>query len=231
MKKLSLYESFINEKSTDDDKLKMSKKIFSDNLDYGKEYEGAPSDGLVNVQDKNKEEIGEMLGCLVKKLDHQNVIPIYIEDVCLGYCYLEFGIDEITTNNIINSSTFPAHGNQNKETSIETDETLMKYLAANMSRSIDAKFINSNHDLKEEIYVILKYNDKFNINQNNNIKVTFIPPEDIFHFYFKLDKVTHHGISDLRDSLIPAMFYCLLKLTTTVGIVTRGQDKRIYNKM
>ena len=24
------------------------------------------------------------------------------------------------------------------------------------------------------------------------------------------------------------MFYCLLKLTTTVGIVTRGQDKRIY---
>ena len=104
----------------------------------------------------------------------------------------------------------------------------MRYLSAKMSHCIDAKFINNNQDLKEEIYVILKYNDKFNLNYNNNIRVTFLPPEDVFHFYFELDEDTHHGISDLRDSLIPAMFYCLLKLVTTIGTVTRGQDKRIY---
>ena len=220
----SLYEAFMNE-SSKDETLKMSDKVFKDKLDYGKEFDAVSTDGLVNVGNKEKEEIKEMLGCVVKKLKHENVIPIYIENVCIGYYYLEFGIEDITTNNIINSSTFPAHQH---DTSLERDEMLMKILSAKISAAIDAKFINNNQDLKEEIYTILKYNDKFNINQNNNIKVSFIPPEDIFHFYFKLDEVTHHGVSDLRASLIPAMFYCLLKLTTTVGTVTRGQDKRIY---
>lgn len=225
----SLYEAFMNESSKEDDKLKMSKKIFSDNLDYGKEFDAVSTDGLVNIDDdKNQEKISDMSGCLVKKLKHENVIPIYIEDVCVGYYYLEFGIEDITTNNIINSSTFPSHSRADSENRMQNNETMMKYLAAKMSSVIDAKFINNNQDLKEEIYVILKYNDKFNINHNNNIRVTFLPPEDVYHFYFRLDEVTHHGISDLRKSLIPAMFYCLLKLTTTVGIVTRGQDKRIY---
>ena len=224
----SLYEAFITE-SSKDDTLKMSDKIFSDKLDYGKEFDAVSTDGLVNMDDnKNQDTINDMAGCIVKKLKHENVIPRYIEDVCVGYYYLEFGIEDITTNNIINSSTFPSHSRADSENRMQNNETMMKYLAAKMSSVIDAKFINNNQDLKEEIYVILKYNDKFNINHNNNIRVTFLPPEDVYHFYFRLDEVTHHGISDLRKSLIPAMFYCLLKLTTTVGIVTRGQDKRIY---
>ena len=234
--KESLYESFIekiNEARShyNNQKVKIDKEIFSDKLDYGKEFESISSDGLVNInKSKDEEQLKDMMGCIVKKLRHENVIPIYIEDICIGYYYLEFGVEEPGTTNIINSSSFPAckHNNGWDETSNNQEETMMKYLAAKMSHCIDAKFINSNQDLKEEIYVILKYNDKFNINYNNNIRVTFLPPEDVFHFYFELDEDTHHGISDLRDSLIPAMFYCLLKLVTTIGIVTRGQDKRIY---
>ena len=231
--KFSMYESFMeaanDKKEYTEDKLKISKKVFSDNLDYGKEFDAVSSDGLTNINDNNtKEKVGEMLGCVVKKLQHENVIPIYIEDVCIGYYYLEFGIIDPPTNNIINSSTYPACNHRENNKYQKQDETILRYLAAKMSNCIDAKFINNNQDLKEEIYVILKYNDKFNIDMNNNIRVTFIPPEDVHHFYFKLDKETHHGISDLKDSLIPAMFHCLLKLTTTIGMVTRGQDKRIY---
>ena len=191
----SLYEAFITE-SSKDDTLKMSDKIFSDKLDYGKEFDAVSTDGLVNMDDnKNQDTINDMAGCIVKKLKHENVIPIYIEDVCVGYYYLEFGIEDITTNNIINSSTFPSHSRADSENRMQNNETMMKYLAAKMSSVIDAKFINNNQDLKEEIYVILKYNDKFNINHNNNIRVTFLPPEDVYHFYFRLDEVTHHGIS------------------------------------
>jgi len=77
---------------------------------------------------------------------------------------------------------------------------------------------------------MLKYNDQFNINANNynDIKVTFLPPEDVVHFYFDLDEDTKHGVSDLKRALVPAMFHCLLDLSTTVGLVTRAQDKRIY---
>ena len=71
--------------------------------------------------------------CVVKKLKHENVIPIYIENVCIGYYYLEFGIEDITTNNIINSSTFPAHQH---DTSLERDEMLMKILSAKISSGI-----------------------------------------------------------------------------------------------
>ena len=83
----------------------MSDKIFSDKLDYGKEFDAVSTDGLVNMDDnKNQDTINDMAGCIVKKLQHENVIPIYIEDVCIGYYYLEFGIIDPPTNNIINSS-------------------------------------------------------------------------------------------------------------------------------
>ena len=39
---------------------------------------------------------------------------------------------------------------------------------------------------------------------------------------------THRGISLLDKSLIPAKIYVSLMMTNAVGIMTRGQDKRVY---
>ena len=98
-----------------------------------------------------------------------------------------------------------------------------------MSQAIDAEFINANVDIKEEIYAILRYNDAFCATQGvNNITVSFLPASDVIHFYFKKDKKTHRGISDLEKALVPAMLYCLLYLSDIIMKVSRSQDKRVY---
>ena len=106
-------------------------------------------------------------------------------------------------------------------------ELAIRYIASKISKSIDTKFINANKDLKEEIYAILNYNNKFDIARSNDIGVTFIPADDIVHTYFELDETTHRGISDLKDALVPAMLYILLYLTDIIGKITRSTDKRI----
>ena len=61
-----------------------------------------------------------------------------------------------STNNIINSSTFPSHSRADSENRMQNNETMMKYLAAKMSSVIDTKFINNNHKyqyiFKEDYY-------------------------------------------------------------------------------
>jgi hypothetical protein len=117
-----------------------------------------------------------------------------------------------------------------KQTELDKQtDTIVQYIAAQLSDAIDAKFINNNIDLKNEIYAILRYNDQFNASKGvNTINVTFIPANDIHHFYFKLDEKTHRGISDLANSIVPAMLYALLYLTDIINKVSRSQDHRIY---
>jgi ferritin-like protein len=67
-----------------------------------------------------------------------------------------------------------------------------------------------------------------NENSKARLNITFIPPEDMLHIYYKMDEKTHRGISDLENSLIPAILYASIYLSTTLGNMTRGQDKRVY---
>ena len=118
---------------------------------------------------------------------------------------------------------------QQKKLQEEQKERLLKTLSASISNYIDSNFINNNQDLKEEIYIILKHNDMFNGGNINKIRVSFIPPENMIHYYFKLDPITHRGISDLQKSLLPAKIYVYLYLNDTIGNLTRSQDKRMYS--
>ena len=204
-------------------------KIMPDDLEYDKLYNTA-NDGLVDSERViNGDKINPIPGAVFKLLKHENVIPIYIEDICLGYYYLEFNYyvnEDIDRSKVLLSNTFETI---HKEDIRDDHDVVIRYIASKISQNIDDKFINANQDLKEEIYAVLKYNNRFNSNyENNTINVTYLPPQDLYHFYFKLDPDTHRGISDLDQSLIPGMFWVLLDLITTVGIVTRSQDHRVY---
>lgn len=209
-------------------KLKLDKTV-PDDLEYDKLYNTA-NDGLINsVKDIDADKIKPIPGAVFKILKHENVIPIYIEDICLGYYYLEFNYgenDDIDRSKLLLTNTFET---LHKEDIRDDHDIVIRYIASKISQNIDAKFINANQDLKEEIYSVLKYNNRFNMNMENNaINVTYLPPQDLYHFYFKLDPDLHRGISDLDASLIPAMFWVLLDLVTTMGIVTRSQDHRVF---
>lgn len=175
-------------------------------------------------------------GAVVKFLKREQVIPIYIEESCMGYYYIELrtkdaGDEMMGFRNLLGDPmtgmSSDGRANFNNIDSMRQEETI-KYVAGQLSQFIDKKFVSANQDLAKEIYEILKYNDLFNTPSMDLIKVTFVPPEDIYHSYFNFDHDSHRGISDLAKGLIPAKLYSSLYITNAIGIMTRGQDKRVY---
>jgi hypothetical protein len=194
------------------------------------------SEGLVDSRKRNKR-INEMNGCIIKKLKRESVTPIVLNDICLGYYYFEFdnnqGIfdERYTTTGMVNTITGLMNTNRDENFDmLQRREELLRTIASQLADKIDTEFINDNQDLKKEIYYILKYNDDFNnaAAMHTNIRVSYIPPEDIHHMYFKLDEDTGRGISDLKLSLIPAKLWVAIYITNCLAIMTRGNDKRVY---
>lgn len=194
----------------------------------------ASSDGLIipdNLK-KDPDKIDKnMLGAVLERIPRENIIPVYIGKKCMGYYYLQFREDRGScgfcgghhmTPGVSNAATYSQEMNEDQQ------EMAIRFIASKMSAAIDTHFINTNKDLKDEIYNVLRYNEKFDISRSNDIGVTFIPAEDIVHCYFEIDEDTHRGISDLQKSIIPAMLYILLYLTDIIGKITRSTDKRIY---
>lgn len=206
-----------------------------DNLELPNDIDPS-SEGLVNPQKQNKK-INEMNGCIIKKLKRERVTPIILNDICLGYYYFEFdnnqGIfdERYTTTGMVNTITGLMNSNRDENFDmLQRREELLRTIASQLADKIDTEFINNNQDLKKEIYHILKYNDDFNhaAAMHNNIRVSYIPPEDIHHMYFKLDEETGRGVSDLKLSLIPAKLWVAIYITNCLAIMTRGNDKRVY---
>ena len=151
------------------------------------------ADGLVNPEKQKNVKLKSMNGCIVKKLRRECVTPIMINDVCLGYYYFEFDnnmafFDESQpSTGMVNTITgLRSNGRAEAYDILQRREEAIRYLASMLANKIDTKFINDNQDLKKEIYYILKYNDEFSNNEANmqNIRVSYIPPEDINHIYF-----------------------------------------------
>ena len=183
----------------------------------------------------NTESSIKVPGCIVKVLDHEMVKPLYIDDICLGYFYIEcdkkFTLEQTNYASTIGGirpggaykGTFDFYRNT------ATEFSAIKQIANAISQKIDTAFINANQDLSKEIYTILKYNTTVDATGKiSRIKITFIPPEDIEHCYFECDKETHRGKSGLLRSLLPAKLYSCLYISNTIMALTRGFDKRIY---
>ena len=204
-------------------------QLIPDELKY-EPLDSTANDGLVDPTKNDRKPNITTPGCIVKILERDKVFPIYIEDSCIGYYYLEYVSPGYTDSTSLFKNSIV--GNQAVKDSMEADaknDKVLKYLAAQISKNLDAAFINANIDLSKEIYMILKYDEKFNAaDPSGNFNAAFIPAEDIHHHYYKMDPKTHRGVSDLYDGLIPATIWCMLSLCTSVGIVTRGQDKRVY---
>jgi len=176
-------------------------------------------------------------GLLLKELKHENIIMLYMDDICLGYYYLEFmdkdGVsiyqDNLFQRKSVSSVGYSAgvkladEQNQQKAT-----DDLLRYLSSAIVANLDDKFINNNPYLKKEIYSVLKYNDMFNGGGIDRVRVTYLAPNDVEHIMFKEDPDTHRGISDIVPGLIPAKMWCCLYIANTIGMLTRGQDKRVY---
>ena len=222
----SLYEQFLLEQSSINEATQKMEKTVPDELDYDKD--DLSTDGFTDKYKANKNEDIKVPGCITKLLERSSVHPLYMEDLCMGYLYIEYiAPGYVDTTSIMKTGTV---NNMNMELDdSKEDDKLLKYISSTISKVIDATFVNSNSDLTKEIYMILKYDDKFaSGNFTGDLNVSFIPAEDIHHHYYNMDPKTHRGISDLYKGLIPATVWCMITQATAVGILTRGQDKRVY---
>ncbi len=230
-------ESSIQEASFDDN------RVLPDGFEIPKEFkdrdkENTSADGLIDTSAKATDRRAiKVNGVILKTLKRENMILLYIDDICLGYYYLEFldnnGLDTFSDSMFTKrgmSRTGYSNGarEQDKITQSNATNELLKFLAATIVNQIDDKFINNNAYLKSEIYAILRFNDIQNASGLDRIRVTYLSPDDVEHIKFKEDPETHRGISDLYRSLIPAKLWCCLYISNTLGILTRGQDKRVY---
>lgn len=192
-------------------------------------------DGFTDNKKKNakKEENINIPGCIVKLLDHTMVKVLRIDETILGYYFIECNRD-MENNQTTFSSTLgglkprrSTRDRENMDRQAMDDQVLMK-VARQISKRIDAKFINSNQDLAKEIYTILKYNADHGDGKVSKIRVSFLPPNDVVHVYFDINKKTWRGKSDLQKSLFPAKLLSCLYISNTIALLTRGYDKRIY---
>lgn len=222
--------------NTNDESLSKKKRSLdvTINADDLKMPEDLTQDGLINPTRNNATTNSRINvpGCIIKKLDRSLVKPIYMEDICMGYYYIELkngqemnfdsgGSVVDPTRNLSRNQMQSQSLNNNKE------DTMLRSMAAQISGYVDDKFINNNVDLTKEIYMILKYNDMYN-KPDATMRVTYIPPEDMVHIRFREDPKTHRGISDLERALFPGKLYSCLYITNAIANMTRSYDKRVY---
>ena len=189
-------------------------------------------DGLFDINKKDTDKPLNLKGCVLKSIPGRHkIIPIYIDNINMGFYYFEFEeTDEFSSmTNVSNMLGTKTAQIENINNNVKAEDELLKSIAGAISDKLDKTFINNNQDLSKEIYSILKYNDIYNIEKSENrLKVTYISPEDMTHCYFKKDPITNRGISDLAKAMIPAKLWVCLNLTYIIGNMTRGQDKRVY---
>ena len=214
-------------------------KTIKDDLSFDG-FDDRGQDGLVD-KDTNKKKSKDdkyinVPGTIIKILERKHVIPIYIEEYCFGYYYIEVDgpYNPVGDYDKMQDPTMALKGsNSILSTNSMMDQSqkqnnIIRYISNQISNFIDAKFINANQDLRNEIYTVLKYNYDNNSSHMNKIRVTFIPPDDMEHVYFQMNKDTHRGISDLNKSMFPATLYCAEYITHSIWNMTRAQDKRVY---
>ena len=175
-------------------------------------------------------------GCVVKILDRTMVKPLYIEETCLGYFYIEcdrkFDLDQTTFSSTLGGVRAGNGYKPNTHNSAFEDSQenlLLKKISMSISQKVNSQFINMNQDLTKEIYMILKYNATMNaVGRVSKMRITFIPPEDIVHAYFDFNTETHRGISSLARALFPAKLYSCLYISNVINNLTRGNDRRVF---
>jgi hypothetical protein len=210
--------------------------VANDKLDASPFYDDTTSNGLIVAGDNrfNTKEDWGLNGCVFKELNRYKIIPVRIEDLILGYAYLEndrYGLDDDFP---VSDTTTPVNAmGINVATDLEAtknsaviSDSIVKTVANKLSAAIDTKFIKLNKDLSKEIYTVLKHD--LQAGRKNKYNVTFLPPDDVVHCYYKLDPDTYRGISDLYKSMIPAKLFIGLYITNTIGAMTRAQDRRVY---
>lgn len=190
----------------DKDKIKVNKDV--------------AQDGTVEHKDYNI----NLPGTYIKFLDVKKIIPININETCLGYYYIEIGDDLLSSNDFvslgnINRISLKNPINDRAEIKDKMYEKLSDLIYSNLSQ----KFIENNKNLKKFIYEMIQYHDGI----NKRIKIIYLKPEEVISFKINEDE-NGRGKGIFYDILFIAKIYLSLMITNIMMRLTRKPDKRVY---
>lgn len=182
------------------------------------------TDGFAAIGTSNTKETdtSALKGCILKQLDIRKLIPLEIEDICLGYYY----IDSDDSQQALRKSFNPQQWAQqikkkaNENNIANTVEKAYDNLARLILQRMDKKFLEKNAHVKEEVYGILRYHQV--LHNRNAVKVTYLRPDEVHKFEIS------DGKSVLENVLFFAKLYLGLFLANIMMRISRSNDIRAY---
>ena len=200
------------------------------------------------VEKQTKEEIlankrkGYVKGSYVKVLNPRKVIKIYKNGVTYGYYLIETLDDSIardkkkrdvalslantfqvkTTADIDTMASGGANGGLNNID--PKTKLILDVFMKNIATRLDKKFIEKNDEFKEIIYNLMRQDYII----KKKIKVTYLSPEEVIHFYVNLNEEDGYGRSVYDPILWTAKLYLSLMIANLMLKLTRSADHRTF---
>lgn len=187
---------------------------------------------------KNFKEL-KMNGAILKYLEPERTIKLTIDDVCLGYLYIEkydvnaesgsegFGM---SSSSMLNTSCscgassvdyFNSRHDSGKDSTTIKNKLLTDIFVKGISKKLDNKIIEKNQQFKEVIYQLIKKDYLL----DKKIKIVYYQPDQVKHY--KVDSDDVYGVSKLARIIFFAKIFLATMLTETMQKISRGRDKRV----
>lgn len=181
----------------------------------------------------------KMNGAILKYLEPEKTIKLNVDDVCLGYLYIEkydinaesgaegFGMSSgamLDTSCSCGTSSvdyFNSRHDSGKESTTMKNKLLTDIFVKGISKKLDNKIIEKNQQFKEVIYHLIKKDYLL----DKKIKIVYYQPEQIKHY--KADSDDVYGTSKLARVIFFAKIFLATMLTETMQKISRGRDKRV----
>ena len=175
-------------------------------------------DGFSPFNSEDSTKFDKVKGCYIKWLNATQVLPIKVGSLLIGYYYIHY-----SNANISNKTSF-ANGiiDISQTTTLSTSRDFMSQLSNLIVANMDAKFVQKNPDLIDEMASILMENQF----RKKNVSFTYIPKEDIIPFKINID-TDGNGNSMFSRSIFNARLYTMLMMTNIITILN-NRPSRTY---
>lgn len=168
--------------------------------------------------------IKNIKGNIIKFFKPEDIVKIELDGINLGYVYSHKEIQTQPTDyaasvsDVFNSRTDLEDSNQK----LIREKLIVDIFSKGIEKKLNVDFLSKNENFKNFIYIILKNKDLL----NKKVSFTYIPPENMVHFY--IDENEIYGTSKLAKSLFLGKLYLSSLITQQMEKVSRGRDKRIF---
>lgn len=214
-------QDILAEAFTEEDTLKEYQKLI--NKDTPKPDKLISANDGMKTADELESKI-KLKGCVVKKLKTENVVPIYLNGICLGFYYLEISENIERETDIIKNPLARVKYGKDEHTANARDIVLSKFSDL-LTKRLDVNFVNANPNFKEIIYQFCSENEV--LSGKKTMKITYFSPEDIIHFRINPDD-DGRGVSLLERSVFYAKLFIAILTANIMMKITRSFDKRAY---